>query len=220
MRTTTLSFSQLILSVILVFGLAGHRGPAPAERAEGQTALADSKALIVGLDTRLVNEQVLVSFILRGAFDAELAKRVESGLPTGFDYRIRLVRERRRWFDSTVAGSNLEVMAMYNAVTREYLINYKHNGSLFDSRVVRDAASLRRALTRIDALPAFDLGTVPDATRERRLKVQVRAELGTGTFLFFFPTTITTEWAESDTLIPEPRPTIAAGPTVAGPGNG
>lgn len=209
MRIPLLSSAHLLLGVALVFGLAAHPGPAADTGGDRQSSAADVEASIVGLDTRLVGDQILVSFILRGAYDSELARRVESGLPTGFDYRIRLVRERRRWFDSTVGASTLQVMAMYNAITREYLVNYKHNGSLIDSRVVRDTASLRRALTQIDALAAFDLGTLPDATRERRLKVQVRAELGTGTFLFFIPTTITTDWAESDALIAGPPPGIS-----------
>ena len=205
-RTSLSTIAQLAVAIVLVFGLAAQHGVASKTSIDRWTLGADSNPEIVGLDTRLVNDQVLVSFILRGAFDADIARRIESGLPTGFDYRIRLVRGRKSWFDSTVAGSTLQVMAMYNAVTREYLVNYKHNGSLVDSRVVRDAASLRRALTQIDALNAFDLGTVPPSIRERRLKVQVRAELGTGTFLFFFPTTVTTEWAESETVVPERQP--------------
>lgn len=179
----------MLLAAALVFGLAS----AGAHR-------VDVKPAIVGLDTRMADDQVLVSFILRGAYDASMARRVDSGLPTGFDYRLRLVRDRKGWFDSTIDASTLQVMAMYNAVTREYLVNYKQNGNLVESRVVRDTASLRRALTQIDALTAFDLGTVPREVRERRLKVQVRAELGTGTFLFFIPTTQTTDWAESDTV--------------------
>jgi len=183
----------VLLTVALVFGLASRGG-----------YRAEVRPSIVGLDTRVIDDRVLVSFVLRGAYDEDMARRVDSGLPTGFDYRVRLVRPRKSWFDSTVSASTLQIMAMYNAITREYLINYKQDGDLIESRVVRDKASLRRALTQVDALSAFDLGTLPSDLRDRRLKIQVRAELGTGTFLFFIPTTITTDWAESRELF-EPR---------------
>ena len=43
------------------------------------------------------------------SFDEELLSRIESGLPTGFDFEFNLGKEQRRWwwFDRTVDGLHL-----------------------------------------------------------------------------------------------------------------
>ncbi|RMH19735.1 MAG: DUF4390 domain-containing protein [Acidobacteria bacterium] len=168
--------------------------------ATGALAVAE-KAQIAGLRIESAGDQFLLSFRLIGAFDDELRRRLESGLPTNLNYRFRLQRERRRWFDKDLASGTLEVVAMYNAVQRQYLVNYKRDGDLVESRVVRQEDELRRAMTEIERLPAFTLADVPPAARSRRLEVKVRAELGTKMFLWLIPMSIATDWARSDLRI-------------------
>jgi hypothetical protein len=83
---------------------------------------------------------------------------------------------------------------MYDAVSREYLVNRKLDGKLVESRTVSDVADLERELTRVDALPAFHLDGLP---RSWRLLVRVRAELGSRTILSIIPATVQTDWSES-----------------------
>lgn len=149
---------------------------------------------ITDLTTALDGMVVQVSFRLIDAFDEPLRARLESGLPTGFTYEIDFARDRKRWWDDVRASTELEVVAMYNAVTREYLVNYKRDGKLTDSRTVRSAEELERAMTHFDALPTFDLTTAPE---RQRLLVRVRAELGSATWLGFIPVKKTTPWADS-----------------------
>ena len=149
---------------------------------------------IVDLTAVLDGRQVLVSFRLDGAFDDEVRERVETGLPTGFTYLVDLARDRKRWWDDQLAESRLEVVAMYNAVTREYLVNTKQDGKLVDSRTVRETAELEAALTRFTAVPAF---AVPEIEPGQRLLVRVQAQLGSKTWLGFIPTTVETPRAES-----------------------
>ena len=88
--------------------------------------------------------QVLVELpARRTASTPETRERIESGLPTGFIYELELARDRKRWWDDGLARARLEVVAMYNAVTREYLVNTKQDGKLIDSRTVRDAGRAR-----------------------------------------------------------------------------
>ena len=86
-------------------------------------------------DVRLAFDkgQIQLSFKLLGALDDNLRKRLESGLPTSLTFDFQLVRTRKSWFDKSVDDGTLQVTAMYNAVTREYLINFKHDGNLIDS---------------------------------------------------------------------------------------
>ncbi len=146
---------------------------------------------LVGLD----GQRVEVSFTLVNGFDAELLERIQTGLPSGFVYDLRLLRDRKRWFDRQVSSSRLRVVAMYNAVTREYLVNVKQDGKLTGSRVVRDPAELERAMTHFESVPVFTL-PAGDAG-DRRLIVRMRAELDSTTFLAFIPRRVATEWTDS-----------------------
>ncbi len=147
-------------------------------------------------DVRIVFErsQIRLSFKLLGAFDDNLKKRLDSGLPTSFTFQFELIRKRKSWFDKSVDAGTLQVGAMYNAVTREYLINFKHDGNLIESRVVKDLADLEIAMTSHEGFPVFPTeGLNP----EQRMRVRVRAELGTKTVFFFIPSTVHTDWAET-----------------------
>jgi hypothetical protein len=151
-----------------------------------------AKPEIVDLAVDRDGERLELSFQLVAGFDDALRRRIESGLPTGFVYQIKLERVRKWWLNGEVEKAQLEVFAMYNAITREYLVNFKHDGKLIDSRTVKSLEEAERAMSIIHALPAFELEVVPDA----RMVLRVRADLGSKNFLGLFPTTISTDWTE------------------------
>ncbi len=170
------------MTLLFYFGLLA----APAAAAEPR--IRDLSAVPVG-------GQVTTSFRLEGGFTPELVARIESGLPTGFAYELVLARDRKRWWDDALVRSRLEVIAMFNAVTREYLVNTKVGGRLVDSRTLRDLAELETAMTNFAALPVFPVPLVGAGTR---LLVRARVELGTGQLLGFIPFLRTTRWADSN----------------------
>ena len=144
----------------------------------------------VGLD----GQRVQVSFALVDGFDEELLERIRTGLPSGYVFDLRLLRDRKRWFDVQIDSSRLEVVASYDAVTREYLVNTKQDGKLIESKVVRDESELERALTRFEAVPVFTLESGGD---RRRLILRMRAEIDSVNFLFFIPRRVATSWIDS-----------------------
>lgn len=149
----------------------------------------------------LDGRQVSASFRLVPGLPEELVERIESGLPTGLTYDFRLYIDHIRWFDNGVDDVQLHVVAMYNASTRDYLVNYKSDGKLTDSKVVRTLEELERVMTRFQRVPLFTLG---DVDTERRLLLRARADLGSRTILSFIPTAVTTEWVESKKFRPPP----------------
>ena len=169
---------------------AQEEPPAAESIAEERTAEARVTDLRLSFD----GQQILLSFKLAGAFDENLRKRVDSGLPTSLTFDLELVRSRKRWFDKAVDEGTLQVLAMYNAVTREYLINFKHDGDLIESRVVKDAAELERAMTEFTDFMVF---SAKGKNPRQRLRVRIRAELRTKTVFFFIPSTVHTDWAET-----------------------
>jgi hypothetical protein len=169
------SFSIFLIFVVLAAGAA---------RAED--------ARIRQLDGTLKNGAVSVSFVLEHAFShREIATALESGLPTGFTYHVELVRKRKNWFDDTMASARIEVIATYNSVTREYLLNYRRDKLLVRSEVFSDAAELKRRMTTVaeDALFALD------GPPRRRMIVRARADLSRGYLLYVVPWDVSTNWA-------------------------
>ncbi len=162
---------------------------------------------IHGLKVQLDGRRVMVDFVLTDGFDDDLIERVSSGLPTSIVYELELMRDRKRWFDRPLESSTVQVVAMFDARAREYLVNYKLDGKLVESRMARDLDELRTAMTEFDQLPAF---TLEPLARRSRLLVKVRALLGSKTLFSFIPTRVNTEWRESpkfrppDDLLPPP----------------
>ncbi|MEM1177624.1 MAG: DUF4390 domain-containing protein [Acidobacteriota bacterium] len=158
---------------------------------------ADAEARLENLEVRLEGQKLLVSTRLSGAFTEDFRERLQSGLPTPLVYRFVLERQRRTWFDASEARSRLQVVAMFNAVTSEYLINYKHDGELVQSRVVRDQQELERAMTQLDAFPIFIHG---GRGKDDGYYVRASADLGTRTILAFIPRTLSTDWVRTTPL--------------------
>jgi hypothetical protein len=157
-------------------------------------APASAEPRIADIKTGFEGRRVLMTFRLLDGFDAVLRERIQSGLPTGIVYEMELLRDRKHWWDQGVAESNLQVVAMWNAVTREYLVNFKLDGKLIESRQLRGVAELEEALTHVENLPVFEIGeTEPDT----RFLVAIRAELGSSTILSIIPTHRRTDWNES-----------------------
>ncbi len=163
-------------------------------------SLAVAEPAVKDLQTALDGRRVLVTFHLDEAFDDATRERIQSGLPTGITYELELLRERRRWWDKSVAQATLQIDAMYNAVTREYLVNFKYDGTLIESRTVRELGELERAMTRFDRLPSFALAE--EWPHEWRLRVVARAVLGGHATFLFIPVRRTTDWAESSRFRP------------------
>jgi hypothetical protein len=146
------------------------------------------------LQVGLQGQKLEASVRLVNAFDAEFLELIQTGLSTGFTFNFKLFADRKRWFDNEIASTDMEVAATYDAVTREYTVNYLQDGKLLETRVVRDEQELERVMTRIESVHVFSFDGSP---RRRRLLVRARAELGSKTFLYLIPTTRTTGWLRS-----------------------
>jgi hypothetical protein len=159
-------------------------------------AIAPGRAepLLADLRVAVVSGSIQISFELRGAYSKETFERIHTGLPTGFEYQFRLDRDRKRWFDASLATATLQVVAMYNAVTDEYLVNSKLDGDLIESKIVRDPAALEMALTRFEGIEIFPSGAI---STDDRVLVRVRADLGAKSGFLFLPTRETTGWERS-----------------------
>lgn len=143
------------------------------------------------LSAKAANRQVSVRFTMTHAFDREQTiQGLQSGVPTTLIYVVEVYRDRPRWFDEGIGRARIEVIATFNSLTREYLLNYRRDHKLVRSETFNDLASLQRAMTTIEEPNLFDIGKRPPY----KLKVRVKADLMRGWLLYFIPWEVSTRW--------------------------
>ncbi|HVR42581.1 MAG TPA: DUF4390 domain-containing protein [Thermoanaerobaculia bacterium] len=136
---------------------------------------------------------VSVEFRLEGAFEApEIRRAIESGLPTVLTYEVVLIRKYPNWFDARVARSRIEVIATYNSVTREYLLNYRRDRKLVRSEIVPTIEELQRKMATVREADLFSIGD----HKPWKLRVRTRAELMRRYVWYIIPWDVATPWEE------------------------
>ncbi len=137
--------------------------------------------------------QVSVRFNLINAFaDHDLLRALQSGLPTSFSYIVEIFHDRPRWWDEGISRTRIEVMATFNSVTREYLLNYRRDRKLVRSETFSDLESLERRMTSIEEPNLFAIGD----RRPYKLKVRVKADFGRQFLFYILPASNSTRWRE------------------------
>ena len=159
-------------------------------------------AKIENLIAVAANGEVGVHFALTGAFRGETAQSLQSGVPTSFTYIVEIFRDRPNWFDEGLGRSRIEVIATFNSLTREYLLNYRRDRKLVRSETFTDLDALQSRMTVIDEPALFDIGQ----RRPYKLRVRVKADLRRGWMLWVIPVQISTRWREVRVAAPEGKP--------------
>ncbi|HUP58841.1 MAG TPA: DUF4390 domain-containing protein [Thermoanaerobaculia bacterium] len=169
----------LVLSLFAAASVAAARPPSPT--IENLAAVArDGK--------------VSVRFSLAGAFqNGEMVEALQSGLPTSFTYIVEIFRDRPRWFDDGIDRARLEVICVFNSVTREYTLNYRRERKLVRSETFTDLAALVQRMTTIEEPDLFDIG----GRKPWKLKVRTKADLMRGWRMYVIPWEISTRWKET-----------------------
>lgn len=138
--------------------------------------------------------QITVAFRLVGALETpEIRKALESGLPTVLTYELTLVRKWPNWFDDRLARSRIEVIATYNSITREYLLNYRRDRKLVRSEIF---SSLDELAQRMSTIVEPDLFSTA-GQKPWKLRVLVRAELLRRYVWYVIPWDVATPWEET-----------------------
>ena len=137
--------------------------------------------------------KVSVRFNLQNAFERpQIVQGLQSGVPTGFTYIVEIYRDRPNWFDEGIGRSRIEVIATFNSVTREYLMNYRRDRKLVRSETFNDLAALQQRMTAIDEPDLFDI----DDRRPYKLRLRAKADLMRGWLLYFIPWDVSTRWRD------------------------
>ncbi len=158
---------------------------------------------IDNLNATATNGKVSVHFTLLNGFDRpETIQALQSGVPTSFTYVVEIYRDRPNWFDEGIDRSHIEVIATFNSVTREYLMNYRRDRRLVRSETFTDLPTLQKRMTTIDEPDLFDIGS----RRPYKLKVRAKADLMRDWLLYFIPREMSTRWRSVRVEVTEPKP--------------
>lgn len=167
------------------------------------TALVAAEPVIEHLSATASGHEISVHFSLARAFEREQTiQGLQSGIPTSLSYVVEIFRDRPLWIDEGVARAHVEVIATFNSVTREYLMNYRRDRKLVRSETFSDLPSLQRAMTTIDEPNLFDAGR----RAPYKLKVRVKADLMRGWLLYVIPWEVSTRWREVRVGVREAAP--------------
>ena len=138
--------------------------------------------------------RVSVAFKLEGALETpEIRQAIGSGLPTVLTYELMLVRKRPNWFDDTLSRSRIEVVATYNSITREYLLNYRRDRKLVRSEIFSTLDELARRMSTIREEDLFSTA----GRKPWKLRVLVRAELVRRYVWYLIPWDVATPWEKA-----------------------
>lgn len=150
-----------------------------------------AEARIEHLTATAAAGKVTVQFDLANGFiHPQTIQALQSGVPTGFTYVVEIYRDRPNWFDEGIDRARIEVIATFNSVTREYLMNYRRNRRLVRSETFSDIATLQKRMTTIDEADLFEIGH----RRPYKLKVRAKADLMRGWLLYVIPWEVSTHW--------------------------
>ncbi|HJT17776.1 MAG TPA: DUF4390 domain-containing protein [Thermoanaerobaculia bacterium] len=137
--------------------------------------------------------KVSVHLTLTNAFGSpDIIQTLQSGVPTGFTYVIEIYRDRPNWFDEGIDRSRIEVIATFNSVTREYLMNYRRDRKLVRSETFTDVAALEKRMSTVDEADLFDIGK----RKPYKLRVRAKADFRREWVLYLIPREMSTRWRD------------------------
>jgi hypothetical protein len=155
---------------------------------------------IDNLAATAANGKVSVRLTLTNAFASpDIIQTLQSGVPTGFTYVIEIYRDRPNWFDEGIDRSRIEVIATFNSVTREYLMNYRRDRKLVRSETFNDVAALEKRMSTIDEPDLFDIGK----RKPYKLRVRAKADFRREWVLYLIPREMSTRWRDVRVTMPE-----------------
>lgn len=157
----------------------------PIGATAAESALAQAR--VAGLEARINDRELLVSFRLNGAFHQELRERLHSGIAVTFRHRVETIM-RRPFFlvpNKLLGRTVVETQVEYDSLTRQYRLyrrtENKSKGKqppFLDFEVRHRTRSLDEAVDWMTILRDVPLPWRPEFEPSERLQVRVNSKLG------------------------------------------
>lgn len=150
------------------------------------------------------DKHILVSYKISGAFNEILIQRIESGLPTEFTFRLKVIMNRPPWVEKKLIEKKIVNKVTYDNITGKYSVNVKVDNEEREY-VFTDIEKMQEKMSHIKDFPIIDIDKlVPH--RDYFLKIKGELEEENKLFfplnflLSFFSKDFSTGWKISDTF--------------------
>lgn len=112
---------------------------------------------LTGLSLLIKNGKVFVTFRMTDAFNEDIGRSIESGLPVSFRYEVQLKKVRTIWFNQKVHTRRITNTVTYDNLTERYTLSRAIDGEIVATAVVADTSEMMRFMTVVDGLGLFDV---------------------------------------------------------------
>lgn len=130
---------------------------------------------------------------LAGGLPEKQVGELAQGERVTVTWEVELVRDRRMWFNTTVAKLELRASAVYDPLTERYALERRVGKEVVESAEAGQKEEALEWLTRAREATVV----VPDKAFEKpRLQWRARAILDRKLVMLLVPTTVTTEWGK------------------------
>jgi Domain of unknown function (DUF4390) len=185
---------RILPGLVFLFLLAAPTLPPASAQDPEVSEHARASPHIGDLKVEIRDGQILATFRLDDALDADARARIASGLETEFEYRLEIIRPRRFWIDSKLVQHELVAGVKYDSLSRQYGLTLKRDGKVERSSTTDRRDEMERWLTLLRDIP---LGAAGDFVPLEDYAVRVRAEFPVRFVLFFIPWDQDTSWEKA-----------------------
>jgi hypothetical protein len=158
------------------------------------TPALSSGARIANLVPVIREDAILVSFRVEDAFNSEMERAIETGLPVTFRYNVELKRVRGVWFDRRVSRRRILTTVVYDNLTQRYSLTREIDGEIDATYVVDDDVAMREFMTNFESVHLFD---VSDVRANEEYYLRVNGVMKDRNLLLFIPWDIGADWEEA-----------------------
>ena len=135
-------------------------------------ALAADTAVIENIKLANTRDDLLTYFDVKNAFNDDITKAVQNGIPTTFSFYVTLYKTDGSWFGNKIADIQIKSTLKYNSLKKEYAVSrpWKDDSDLF-TQSFDEAKSL---MTEIDNLKITPLNRL---VKGDKYQLRIKAEL-------------------------------------------
>lgn len=164
------------------------------------SVVAAAEVNLTNVNVVKAENNFLITATLKDAFTDEIMQSVNSGLPTNFEFKLKLVKQRKSWFDKVIHKEQFTHTVTYDNLKKEYSV-IVNRGMNREVLLCDDEAKMKQMMCKVNKLVTIKKSLIQ---KSNEFKVFLKANLKSyklptpfDYLLFFIAFDIDTEWISS-----------------------
>ena len=112
---------------------------------------------IIKINTHTSEDKFFISFYLENEFPQELMDLIHSGVETTLTFKIKIIKNRKLWFDKKLVSKELITKITFYPITKQYKATKTMNGTLISSLETDSNEELEEWLRKFDDISVASL---------------------------------------------------------------